>query len=298
MIAAGLVMAGLELNAQQTAPAKTAFVPTRFTVVDAGTPGKPDLLLLPGLSSSRAVWDAEAAKLGPNFRLHLVQMNGFAGQPAGVNAGSTDLLPQWVEALHSYIAATGMHPDVMGHSLGGLLTLMLAAKYPGDVHRLVIVDTLPFYGLMYSPEATVEAVKPYAAAARQQMSAMTDEQWAAMQPVTAAQLSNNPQGQKLIASSSAASDRKVVIEAMVEDLQTDLRPSLASIKAPTLVLYEHDVTLQQPGSTDFAGTYAKAVQSSYAALPNVKLVAVDGARHFIMYDKPEKFDAAVEAFLR
>ena len=294
LVVVGLVLAGLKLIAQGVGPARTAFVPTRFTVVDAGTVGKPDVVLLPGLSSSRAVWDAEAAKLAPNFRLHLVQVNGFAGQAAGANAGSTDLLPQLVEELHGYLAANGMHPDVVGHSLGGLLTLILAAKYPGDVHRLVIVDSLPFYALLFSPDATVATVKPYADTARAQMTGMTADQWAATQPMMAAQLVKDPAGQKAVAASSAGSDRSVVIEAMMEDLQTDVRPELASIKAPTLVLYEHDATLQQPN----ADAYAQTVEASYKGMPNVTLVRVDGSRHFIMYDQPAKFDAAVEAFLR
>jgi pimeloyl-[acyl-carrier protein] methyl ester esterase len=33
-------------------------------------------------------------------------------------------------------------------------------------------------------------------------------------------------------------------------------------------------------------------------MPNVTLLKVDGSRHFIMYDQPEKFDAAVEGFLK
>ncbi len=288
-----LVLGGLRLVSQAPA-AKAAFAPTRFTVVDAGTVGKPDVVMLPGLSSSRAVWEAEAAKLGPNYRLHLLQVDGFAGLPARVNAGSTALLPALVEELHGYIQAGGMKPAVVGHSLGGLLTLMLAAKYPADVSKLVIVDALPFYGLLYSPDATVEAVKPYAETARKQMAGMSAEQWAAMQPMMAAQLSNSPEGQKMVAAGSAQSDRGVVVEAMVEDLQTDVRASLSSIKAPTLVLYEHDATLQQPN----AETYAQTMKTSYGAMPNAKLVEVDGSRHFIMYDQPVKFDAAVKGFLR
>ena len=288
-----LVLGGLKLVSQAPAGAKAAFVPTRFTVTDTGTVGKPDVVLIPGLSSSRAVWDAEAAKLAPNFRLHLVQIDGFAGQTAGVNARSTELLPALVEELHGYLAASAIHPAVMGHSLGGLLTLMLAEKYPADVSRLIIVDALPFYGLIYSPEATVEAVKPYADTARKQMESLNAEQWAAMQPMMAAQLSNSPEGQKVIAAGSSQSDRSVVIEAMMEDMQTDVRGDLAKIKAPTLVLYEHDATLRQPN----AETYAQTMKASYQAMPNAKLVQVDGSRHFIMYDQPAKFDAAVEAFL-
>jgi pimeloyl-[acyl-carrier protein] methyl ester esterase len=40
------------------------------------------------------------------------------------------------------------------------------------------------------------------------------------------------------------------------------------------------------------------MKSSYAAMPNVTLVRMDGSRHFIMYDQPGKFDAAVEGFLK
>ncbi len=112
LVAAGVaLLAGPQAHAQK--PAGT-FVPTRFSVVDGGTAGKPDVILIPGLASSRAVWDAEAAKLAPNFRLHLVQVNGFAGQAAGANAGSTDVLPGIVEELHAYIAANRDAPGCGG----------------------------------------------------------------------------------------------------------------------------------------------------------------------------------------
>ncbi len=290
-----LVVAGVMLLVKpMRAHAQTAtFVPTRFTVVDAGTVGKPDVVMIPGLSSSRAVWDVEAKLLAPNYRLHLVQVDGFAGAPAGVNA-TGPILPGVVEELHGYIAAQGMHPVVIGHSLGGLLTLMLADKYPTDVRKMVIVDTLPFYAVLFNPDATVEATKPYADQMRQQMMAVPADQYAAMQGMIAAQLVKDPAGQKLVAASSGASDRAVVVEAMVEDMQTDLRGDVATIKVPTLVLYEYDSAMQQPDPAAFEAS----MKAGYKPMPDVTLVRVDGSRHFIMYDQPAKFDAAVEGFLR
>jgi pimeloyl-ACP methyl ester carboxylesterase len=267
--------------------------PTRFTVVDEGTVGKPDVVLIPGLSSSRAVWDAEAKLLAPNYRLHLVQVNGFAGTLAGANSQGP-MLSGIVAELHGYIAAEGMHPVVVGHSLGGLLTLMLADKYPGDVRKMVIVDTLPFYAVLFNPDATVETTKPYADQMRQQMLAIPADQYAAMQGMIAAQLVKDPAGQKLVAASSGTSDRAVVVEAMVEDMQTDLRGDVATIKTPTLVLYEYDSAMQQPDPAAFEAS----MKAGYQPMPNVTLVRVDGSRHFIMYDQPAKFDAAVEGFLR
>jgi pimeloyl-ACP methyl ester carboxylesterase len=295
-----LVMAGVVLLIRpvsgQVAAKDAAYVPTRFTVVDAGTLGKPDVVLIPGLASSRAVWDAEVPLLAPNYRLHLVQVDGFAGAAAGANAGASDaapMLPAIVEQLHRYIAALGMRPVVVGHSLGGLLTLMLAEKYPGDVRKIVIVDTLPYYGQVFNPTATIETVKPMAEAMKTQMLAMPADQYAAMQPMMAAQMVKDPAAQKMVAASSLASNREVVMEAMIEDLETDLRPEVAKIKVPTLVLYEYD-----SGSTQDPMKFEAMMQESYKPVPNVTLKKVEGSRHFIMYDQPAKFDAALEGFLK
>ena len=276
-------------RSDDTAP----FVPTRFTVVDEGTVGKPDVVMIPGLSSSRAVWDAEAKLLAPNYRLHLVQVDGFAGAPAGANAAGP-MLPGIVEELHAYIEAARMKPVVMGHSLGGLLALMLADKYPQDVRKMVIVDTLPFYAVLFNPNATVEATKPYAEQMKHQMMAIPADQYTGMQAMIAAQLVKDPEGQKLVAASGAASDRAVVVEALSEDMLTDLRGEVGKIQTPTLVLYEDDPTLKQPD----AATYAALVKEGYKTMPHVTLVQVEGSRHFIMYDQPAKFDAALEAFLK
>jgi pimeloyl-ACP methyl ester carboxylesterase len=290
-----LVLAGLVL-ARPVLSQTAKFVPTRFTVTDAGTAGKPDVVLIPGLASSAAVWDGEVKKLTPNYRLHVVQVDGFAGAPEGGDAGASDaqpMLPGIVDELHKYIAAGGMKPVVIGHSLGGLLTLMLAEKYPADVKKMVIVDTLPFYALVFSPDATVETVKPMTAGLKQQMLAQTPEQAEAMSSMTANALVLDPTGRKLVAASSVASDRAVFVEAMTEDLQTDLRPELASIKTPMLLLYPYDATMQHDEAK-----YDAVYHDSYKPMPNATLVRIDGSRHFIMYDQPEKFGAAVEGWLK
>ncbi|MGD0547664.1 MAG: alpha/beta hydrolase [Terracidiphilus sp.] len=293
---AGLVLAGAALLGGPLFAASAyaaGFAPERFSVVDQGTVGKPDLLLIPGMSSSRAVWEAEAKRLAPNYRLHLVQVAGFAGDLPGTNASGLLLLPI-VEELHAYIVANQMHPVVIGHSMGGLMTLMLAAKHPEDVHKIVIVDALPFAAVLIDPAATAESIQPQVEAIRKEMMAMPADQYVAMQPMLAARMVKNPEAQKLIAASFVASYRGVAIKAMEEDLQTDLRAQVASIKTPALVLYAYDPAAQQPG----AAAYEAIVLAAYKAMPNCKLTRIDDSRHFIMYDQPEKFDAALEEFLK
>lgn len=286
------VIAGILLLCAPAHGQAAKFVPTRFTVTDQGKVGAPDVVLIPGLSSSAAVWDGEAKLLAPNYRLHIVQVAGFAGAPVAGNAQGP-ILPGIVEELHGYIAANKMHPAVMGHSLGGLLTLMLADKYPGDVRKLVIVDSLPFYAVVFNPEATVDSIRPQADAIRTQMLAVPAEQFAAMQPMMAAAMVKDPAAQKLVAAGSIASDRGVFVNAMYEDLQTDLRGEVANIKTPTLMLYPYDAA-----ATKDQAKIDAVYETAYKPMPNVKLVRVEDSRHFIMYDQPAKLDAAVEGFLK
>jgi len=294
---AGVLLLIHPLRAQTAVtPAQVKAAPapalTHITIVDAGTIGKPDVVLIPGLGSSRAVWDAEAKLLAPNYRLHLVQLNGFAGSPVGGNASGA-ILPGVVEDLHAYITAQAIHPVVVGHSMGGLLALMLADKYPGDVRKMVIVDTLPFYGMVFDPNATVESISPQGKAIHDQLIAMPQDQYAAMIPVSVGAMVKNADGQKQVAAMTLASDRAVFANSMLEDLQTDLRPDLAKIKTPALLLYPWDSSIS-PDPTGIDAVYIGA----YKPMPNMKLVRIDDSRHFIMYDQPAKMDVAMEEFLK
>jgi pimeloyl-ACP methyl ester carboxylesterase len=295
LVVAGLMLLMKPVRAQGTAAKASSLTagPTRFTVVDEGTVGKPDVVLIPGLGSARAVWEAEAKLLAPNYRLHLVQVNGFAGAAAGANATGPVLAPI-VEELHGYIAAAGIHPVVVGHSLGGLLALMLADRYPGDARKLVIVDTLPYYAVLFNPAATVDTVKPMAEAMKTQILATPADQFALMQQTVVPQLVNDKAAQAAVEAADIAGDRRVFAEAMYEDLLTDLRAEVVKIQTPALVLFAVDSNAKQPDPV----AYEAMVRDAYKAMPNVMLVKVEPSKHFIMYDQPGKMDAAVEGFLR
>ena len=285
-----IILAGLMLLTRPSHAA--AFTPTRFSVVDAGTAGKPDVILIPGLNSSRSVWDAEAKLLAPRYRLHLLQVNGFAGQPAGSNAGDGPLLAPIVDELHAFIVAGKMHPAVVGHSLGGMLALMLADKYPADAQKLVIVDSFPTAALMLGPGMTPAKIAAQVPMIRQQYSALPEDQYKAMQPLMAARLVKNADAQKTVAAWSMASDRTVGVNALIEDMTTDVTPDLRKMTVPTLMLYPLETPTQKADEVD------ALYHDAYKTMPNATLKRIDDSRHFIMYDQPAAFDAAVQAFLK
>lgn len=292
LVLAGSIMIGNQADCQTTGAAVIGG-PTRFSVVVQGpAAGKaPDVILIPGLASSREVYAAEARLLAPKYRLHLIQIAGFAGQSAGPNASGPILAPV-VEELHKYIADNHLeHSPVIGHSMGGLLALMLADAHPGDASKLLIVDTLPFYGLVFNAEATVEALHGQAQGMHDALIAMPADQFAASQPLFTARLVASPEGQKAVTASSIASDRTVFANAMLEDLATDLRPRLVGIKTPATVLYPY--VAAEGTQSEVTALYTNA----YKGMPNVQFTRIDDSLHFIMYDQPEAFHAAVIHFL-
>jgi len=262
----------------------------RITVTVTGK--GPDVILIPGLASSGAVWDATVSQLSGRYRVHVVQVAGFAGAPAGAN-GQGPILDPLVEAVDGYIKTAKLKsPAVIGHSMGGLTGLALARRHPGAVGRLMIVDSLPFYPLLFSPAATVEAVRPQAAAMRDGLSAMSAENFDAQQAMTMPRLVKSPEGLKVALDWSKASDRTVVARALYDVLTTDLRSELPAVTTPTLVLYPFDPMMGAP-----VERVEQMYAGPYAALPGVRLERVEGAFHFIMLDQPAAFADAVERFL-
>lgn len=263
----------------------------RMTVTVTGK--GPDVVLIPGLASSGAVWDATVKQLSATHRVHVVQVAGFAGAPVGGNAEGAVVDPL-VEAVDGYIKANHLKaPAVIGHSMGGFTGLLLARRHPEDVSRLMVVDSLPFFAVLFSPAATVETVKPQAAAMRDGVTAMSPEAFAGQQAMTTPRFVKSPDGQKLVLAWSVASSQSVVGRAMYDLLTTDARGELAAIKTPVTLLYPYDPAMGAPTAA-IDKTYADA----YAALPGVTLKRIDDARHFIMLDQPQAFATAVETFLK
>jgi pimeloyl-ACP methyl ester carboxylesterase len=262
----------------------------RFTVTVEGE--GPDVILIPGLASSAAVWDATAAQLRAHHRVHVVQVSGFAGAPAGGNAEGSVVAPL-AEAIAAYIGEHRLRaPAVIGHSLGGETALMLAARHPALVGRIMVVDALPFYSLLFNPAATVETVRPQADQMRDALLAMSPEQAQAGAAAAIARLVRSETARAAPVAWSNASDRGVVVRAMYELMTTDLRPELGHITAPVTMLYAYDPLYGIP-----AAAIDGLFRSAYSGVPHLRAERIDNSFHFIMLDQPAAFAAAVDRFL-
>lgn len=277
------------INSAVTPADAQPFAPSRFTVEVRGT--GPDVILIPGLGSSRDVWAAQAEALSATHRLHLVQINGFAGQPAGAATG--EVISPVVEELSQYIEAyTSGRPAIIGHSMGGFTGLTLARRHPERVGKLMIVDSLPFYSVIFNPAATSAQVEPQARAMRDQIAALDDAAFRAQQNQMIARLLKTPERRETVVNWGVASDRATFAQSMYEVMTTDMRGELANITTPITVVYAADPAIAPEAVIE------NLWRGQYAPAPNVTFVRVDGAFHFLMFDQPEAFQTAVAEFLR
>jgi pimeloyl-ACP methyl ester carboxylesterase len=278
------------VSAEPAVQTRTAFASDRLSVEVVGA--GPDVVLIPGLASSREVWRPLANRLSATHRVHLVQLAGFAGEPW--THGDGPFVEPEVAELARYIAEARLdRPAVIGHSMGGLSGLLLAQRQPALVGRLMIVDALPFYSALFGPTVTVETARPVAAQMAAAMIAADEATYRVQQQQAAQGLARDPAIREAMVAWSLASDRRAVAAAFSDVVTTDARPGLAAMTTPVTALYATDADGGPPPAL------AEALWTQeYATLRGVKLVRIDGARHFIMADQPALFDAAVDEFLR
>jgi pimeloyl-[acyl-carrier protein] methyl ester esterase len=286
-LALGAGMAATGAMAQPTVVAAPAFASDRLSVEVLGA--GPDVVLIPGFASSREVWRAEARRLSAKHRVHMIQLAGFAGDPWA--HGDGPLLMPAVHEVARY-AATLDRPAIIGHSMGGLTALLVAQAHPEVVSRVMTVDSLPYFGAMFGPHGTPEAVAAAAAQMAQVLKTSEPDAFRTAQAQTAEGMMRNTDMREAFVDWSMTSDRQALAQGITDVMTTDARPGLAAMTTPVWAPYASDANGGAPAAM------ADAMWTGeYAALPGVRLIRIDDSRHFIMLDQPERFAATVDEFL-
>ena len=263
-----------------------------ISVVKVGH-GSP-VVLIPGLGTPRAVWDAMVPALARNHSVYLVQVNGFGGDLPGSNL-SPGILDGIVADLSAFVTAEKLGPvRLVGHSMGGLTSLMFARAHPEQVDRLMIVDALPYFPALLARggvEPTAEQVASVAAMMRDQVAARYGK------PADPAAIKADvdgfalkPESRVKMAQWAAQADPRVTAQVLFEDMSTDMRPALPSLDMP--------ITIVTPWSTSAFGEERTTAfyRLQYAGAKNITFVPIAEAGHMVMLDQPELFASTLEAF--
>lgn len=261
-----------------------------FTVRVVGK-GRP-VLLIPGLTCPGAVWDETVAHYQKQYQCHIISLAGFGGVAAP--ASTDNLLLNVRDQLLAYLKIQNLRkPAIIGHSLGGFMALWLSSTQPEAVGPLVIVDSLPFIGAIQNPAATVEQVRPMAEGMRQQVS--KGQANAAQQRQMAATMVTDTARISQVTRWGLQSAPAAVAQAMYDMYTTDLRPEVARIQQPALVLGSW-AAYKGMGATKES---TKAIfDQQYAKLPHHRVEMSEAGKHFLMYDDTQWFFQLSDAFLK
>jgi pimeloyl-ACP methyl ester carboxylesterase len=208
------------------------------------------------------------------YRIVVPDLPGFGSTPPPARAWGVDEYASWVLALLDRLGIERTH--VVGHSNGGRVAIALAAAHPDRVGGLVLADSAgipPRRGLRH--QWRVRTFKLLRAASR----------WQWLPPRL-----RDSAGRR--AAKRGSSDYRAASgtlrASMVRLVNADLRPQLARLKAPTLLIWgEHD---QETPLTD-AHTMERLI-------PDSGLVVFEGCGHFAYAEQPDRFCRIVDVFLR
>lgn len=284
-----LLLVPLLLEAQNAEP-KEVYEQDSFTVEVYGT-GQP-MYLIPGLASSGDVWEGTVNRFKDQYECHVFTLAGFAQKPA---TGKTPFLDTMNKEISNYIASRG--PGILvGHSLGGVLTLTIAAENNQLVQKGVIVDAYPFLAALMQPGVTEQTVRFPRQMLIQQMNQMNSAAFRDRQRNTLQTMVSDEENLETVLEWSMQSNRTTIINAMGDIMQTDLRDDVDGIKAPILVMLAGNISGNSQGPVS-QSQILQTARSQYEQLEQKTLKVADKAKHFIMLDDPEWFYHTMEAYL-
>ncbi len=240
--------------------------------------GKP-VILLHGWLGSWGLWQDTMAYLGKSYRTYALDFWGF-GESG--KQRQTYAIQDFVSLVNQFMEQLGIsHAPLVGHSMGGTVSLSVAIRYPERVSKVVVVGS-PIIGSSLAVPLKLAGYRPIAFMLFNMMGLFRlgvrvaspficrDERFAAMMD---RDLSRTTVESFLL---SIASLRR-----------TDLRPMLDQIKVPAMGVY---------GDRDII-VHPKQWQPMQKGIAHAKIERFPMLGHFPMLEEPRLFSEILKTFL-
>lgn len=232
------------------------------------------LLLLHGWGASRELFAPLLDGLQPGRRLIVPDLPGFGGTPEPPAPWSAHEYAAWTLALLDGLGVERC--DVIGHSNGGRIAIVMAAEHPERVRRVVLTASAgirPRRGMRYRL-----SVSAYKALRRVQRSSAL--------PTALREMARRRADRRGSADYRNASG--VMRGTLVRLVNQDLRALLPRLSAPTLLIW---------GDRDTETPLADA-KVMEQLIPDSGLAVFEGAGHYAYLEQPGRFCRVVDVFLR
>jgi pimeloyl-ACP methyl ester carboxylesterase len=267
-----------------------------FAVQKTGS-GRP-MIFIPGLYCSGEVWQDAVKHFSSHFTCYTITLPGFAGQPP-LAVPSDSILMTLADQLADYIRQEHLkNPVIVGHSLGGWMTLAFGVRHPDLAGDLVIVSSAPFLpALAMGSDITVDSAGKIGLLIKKGINGQTPAQVKQNQKYTLNTMISDSTKIPAVIDMAVKSDQPTQGEVMYELFSEDLRPLMGRVHSRILVLADWSAYKGYGATRE---SVQENLQGQYKlAGPGLVTIAInDVTKHFIMYDQPEWMYGQMDTFLK
>lgn len=241
--------------------------------------GRP-VILLHGWLESWGLWQETMAFLGDEFRTYALDFWGFG--ESGKKLSSYEI-PDFVSLVEQFMQAMGIESaPVVGHSMGGTVSLALAAEIPERVSKVVVIGS-PVEGASLSPLLKLFGLRPVAFIVHNLMWILT-----LGSRIVGPIVTRDPRWSAIFSKDVSSTTLESFLTSIASLRRTDLTGSLQRIQVPIMGMYGARDVIVNPGQW-------KPLQ---ACAPVTRIERFSDAGHFIMLDQAERFQHTLREFLR
>ncbi|HEX3138950.1 MAG TPA: alpha/beta hydrolase [Rhizobacter sp.] len=256
----------------------------RVLVGEAGARTAQPVLLVHGLgNNAHRDWASAIPVLARQFHVVVLDLPGFGASEAGPQGYSFEgLSAVLAEVLER--SAPQQRAHVVGHSLGGAVSLYFAYAQPAKVDRLVLVDAAGILlksvfaehiASMRTKPVGIDPVDRFLKGLDERINSFRRDVFTGLDDRfdLSRWLAQNPSVR------NALLGRYTQIEAGLGLVEHDFTPAIREMRAPTTVIWGRDDPIAP----------LRTGKLLAARLPDARLQVIDGAGHTPMQDSPRTF---------
>lgn len=230
-----------------------------------------DLIMLHGWKQDVSTFHNVAEELKKHFTLYLIDLPGF-GRSETPKKPFT--VTDYAEVIREFIKSKKLlEPNLLGHSLGGRISIKLAAKYPEIINKLVLEDAAgiqpkqdPIKYLIYPLAKIIKAIIPSFFNLREKLRKA---------------VYNKLESDYI----NAGALKDTLTNILTEDQSNEL----PDIKNETLIIWGENDHLSETSTANARIMYKK--------IKNSRLVFLENSGHFPHIENPQMFLYFVRDFL-
>ena len=241
--------------------------------------GRP-VILLHGWLGSWGLWQETMAFLGGFYRTYALDFWGFGESSKKRDTYAVD---DFVSLVNQFMEQLGIvNAPLVGHSMGGTVSLAVAIRYPERVSKVVVVGS-PMVGSSLAPLLKLSGYRPIAFLLFNMMSPFR----AFMKYYYSRQICSDPRFPDMMDRDLSRTTLESFLRSIASLRRTDLRPMLSQIKIPALGMFGDKDKIVNPLQW----------QPMLAGIPHAAIERFPNAGHFPMLEEPNAFSQKLKAFL-